>query len=86
MFVEFAIDRRQRRAAVESNAETSRIIELRHEADIGERNRIAAQIAAGRGGGDLLERAQAGFDPVPRPDVGGLWLDAERAFEIVQHP
>ena len=70
-----------------SIVDAARVGELRHEADVGERRRVAVAEAARRrfAREPRFERLEADVDPVLVPAVLLLFGDAERAGQVMQH-
>ena len=70
-----------------SMSNAARVRDLRHEADVGERGRVAVAEAPGRAvvRQRLLQRLEADVDPVAVPAVLLLLREAQRADQVVQH-
>ncbi len=70
---------------VKSNVDAPSVGKLRHEADVGERRRVAVAEAAGRALArePRFERLEADVDPVLVPGVALLLGHTERAGQVV---
>ena len=72
-------------SAVQRHVEAPRIVELRHEADVGSRRRIAEQERASVRSGHRFERGQTFRDPVRIPAVDLRLIVAELGLDVFQH-
>src|SRR6476659_6332012 len=86
-FVESRLDARQRRVGGHVDVEPSRIRDLRHEAYVCERGRVAVAVAPCPAvlRQRLLQRLEANVDPVAIPAVLLLLREAQRADQVVEH-
>src|SRR5579859_3432911 len=80
------IDRRQAREIRQFQAEPTGVVDLRHQADIGEADPIAEAAGAAMRGDQSLQRPEAFFHPMTHPDRHHLIPLPQRAAQIIADP
>src|SRR2546430_5253686 len=81
-------DRAQGRIGLDVDPVAARVVHLRHDAQVGERDLAAEHVPAVAAGvlHPLLQRLEAQSDPLTHPGIHGVLVRVKARAQVVQHP